>query len=126
MVLALPPSAKWSPRKAAISTPRGPSPRPKWSSPPSAGYVQRSTPKRSATSIINLGGGRKQLGDKLDLSTGLEMLVRLGDQVSTGQPLVKMFAGERGRDSAKRMIQQAITIGEEQVSPPPLIAERIV
>jgi len=31
--------------------------------------------------IIELGGGRKKLGDKLDLSVGIEMLVRLGDRV---------------------------------------------
>ena len=34
--------------------------------------------------IIELGGGRQKLGDKLDFSTGLEMLVRLGDKVEQG------------------------------------------
>ena len=53
---------------------------------------RRSTPKRLGYVIIELGGGRKKLGDKLDLSTGLEMLVRLGDTVEAGQPLVRVFA----------------------------------
>jgi pyrimidine-nucleoside phosphorylase len=90
------------------------------------GYVQKIDTEALGWAIIELGGGRKQLGDQLDYSTGLDMLVRIGDEVSTGQPLVKMFASDRGRDSARRMIQQAITIGDAPIEPPPLIAERIV
>ena len=89
------------------------------------GYIQKIDTEALGWAIIELGGGRKQLGDTLDFSTGLEMLVRIGDHVSSGQPLVKMFANDRGRDSAKRMIQQAILIGDAPVDPPPLIAERI-
>lgn len=67
--------------------------------------------------IIELGGGRKVLSDKIDFATGLEMLVRLGAPVERGQPLVQLFAHDHHRERAARLIQQAIRITDE---PPPL------
>ena len=74
---------------------------------------------------LNLGGGRKQLGDKLDLSVGLEMLVRLGDAVDAGQPLVRVLAQPDAVAHVKRDLLAAITIGDNPVEAPPLIVERI-
>ncbi|MEQ8848721.1 thymidine phosphorylase [Botrimarina sp.] len=75
--------------------------------------------------IIELGGGRKQKGDPVDPSVGLEMLARIGDRVEPRQPLLRLFAGDRGRDDASRLAQQALRIGDQPVEPPPLIVERI-
>jgi pyrimidine-nucleoside phosphorylase len=75
--------------------------------------------------IIELGGGRKQLGDALDLSTGLEMLVRLGDRVETGQPLARVFAQPESFGHVRDELLAAITIGDTAVQPPDLIIERI-
>ncbi len=57
-----------------------------------SGYVAAMNVEQLGFAIIELGGGRQKLGDKLDFSTGLEMLVRLGDKVEKGQPLVRLFA----------------------------------
>ncbi len=75
--------------------------------------------------VINLGGGRRQLGDKLDLSVGFEMLVRLGDKVEAGQPLARIFAGDDAVHHSKRDLLAAITVGDDPIEPPPLIVERI-
>jgi pyrimidine-nucleoside phosphorylase len=92
---------------------------------PWSGFVTAIDTERLGYVIINLGGGRKQLGDKLDLSVGLEMLVRLGDAVEAGQPLVRVFAQPDATRHIKRDLMAAITIGDNQVEPPPLIVERI-
>ncbi len=42
------------------------------------GFVTAIDTERLGYVVINLGGGRRQLGDKLDLSVGFEMLVALG------------------------------------------------
>jgi len=92
---------------------------------PRAGYVATIDTEALGRVIIELGGGRKKLGDSLDHSTGLEMLVRLGDQVDAGEPLVRVFAK---RDDAKRVkheIVAAITIGDEQPPLNQLIVERV-
>ena len=89
------------------------------------GYVTAIDTERLGYVVINLGGGRKQLGDKLDLSVGFEMLVRLGDKVDAGQPLAKLFCQSDAVHHVKRDLLAAIIIGDEPFSPPPLIVERI-
>lgn len=79
---------------------------------PHAGVVQAMDTQQLGLAIIELGGGRKQKGDKLDLSTGLEMLVRLGDRVNRCQPLVRLFAHDAKRDLAAKMVLGAIQIAE--------------
>ena len=89
------------------------------------GHVTAIDTERLGYAIIHLGGGRKQLGDKLDLSVGLEMLVRLGDVVEQHQPLVRVFAPPDAVPHIRRDLLAAITVGDNPVQPPPLIVERI-
>ncbi|HEY2828241.1 MAG TPA: thymidine phosphorylase [Pirellulales bacterium] len=93
---------------------------------PNAGYVASMNVEQLGMAIIELGGGRKKLGDRLDFSTGLEMLVRLGDRVEKNQPIVRVFAHHAGVATACKMVAEAITISEQPVTPPPLVVERIV
>jgi pyrimidine-nucleoside phosphorylase len=92
---------------------------------PRAGYVAAIVAEALGRVIIELGGGRKKLGDALDHSTGLEMLVRLGDRVDSGAPLVRVFAKPDAAAKIKQELVAAITIGDDSVEPPTLIAERI-
>jgi pyrimidine-nucleoside phosphorylase len=92
---------------------------------PRAGYVTAINTEAIGIVIIELGGGRKKLGDKLDLSVGLEMLVRLGNRVTAGQPLVRVFAKPDAAARIQPDLLAAITIGDRPIVPPPLIAERI-
>jgi pyrimidine-nucleoside phosphorylase len=90
-----------------------------------AGYVAAINAEQLGMAIIELGGGRKKLGDKLDFSTGLEMRVRLGEKIDLGQPLANVFAPADKAPAARKMIADAITIADQPVQPPPLIVERI-
>ena len=92
---------------------------------PHAGYVAKMDTEALGRVIIELGGGRKKLGDVLDLSTGLEMLVRLGDKVDAGQPLVRVFAKSDAAERVRHELIAAIVIADEPALPPTLIAERI-
>jgi pyrimidine-nucleoside phosphorylase len=89
------------------------------------GFITAIDTERLGYAIIHLGGGRKQLGDKLDFSVGLEMLVRLGDIIEKGQPLVRVFAEPGAAADIKRDLLAAITIGDNRVQPPALVVERI-
>lgn len=77
-----------------------------------AGVVTAMNTEQLGLAIIELGGGRKVLSDKIDFSTGLEMLVRIGERVERGQPLVRMFASDKQRELAAKMVREAIRIGE--------------
>ena len=72
--------------------------------------------------IISLGGGRRKMGDPIDHSVGLEMLVRIGDRVSRGTPLVKIFSDQP--EAVISSLRAAIKISEIGTAPE-LIVERI-
>ena len=90
-----------------------------------SGYVCAMDAELLGQAVIAMRGGRQQLGDQLDLSTGFEMLVRLGDQVETGQPLAKLFAPDSVADAGREKLLNAIEVSEESPSLRPLILERI-
>jgi thymidine phosphorylase len=92
---------------------------------PLDGSVMAIDTERLGYVIIHLGGGRKQLNDKLDLSVGFEMLVRIGDTVERGQPLARVFATPEAVAEIKRDFIAAITISDGPPEPPALIVERI-
>ncbi len=89
------------------------------------GFVSSMDVEQMGLAIIEMGGGRKQMHDKIDHSVGFEMLVRLGDRVERGQPLLRLFAHPDRRELAARLIEQAIQIGPKQPFCGPLIDERI-
>jgi pyrimidine-nucleoside phosphorylase len=90
-----------------------------------AGYVVGMDTEALGRVIIELGGGRKKLGDVLDLTTGLEMLVRLGDKVDAAQPLVRVFAKPEDVQRVQSELLAAIVLSDEPAPPPSLIVERI-
>src|SRR3954464_2194434 len=92
---------------------------------PWAGHVSKIDTEQIGRVIIELGGGRKQLGDKLDLSVGLEMLVRLGDHIEEGQPIVRLFAKPDAANRVRSQLVAAINIGDNRIDAPPLIVEPI-
>ncbi|MEO0531605.1 MAG: thymidine phosphorylase [Planctomycetota bacterium] len=90
-----------------------------------AGTVTAIDTEALGYAVIELGGGRKQQGDPIDPTVGFEIDVRLGDTVEAGQPLVTLFAGEKGKDAATRLVEAAITVADEPCDAPPLLIDRI-
>ncbi len=90
-----------------------------------SGFVESIDTESLGWIIIDLGGGRRQLTDAIDHSVGLEMLARIGDEVSSGQPLVRVFAPPTKFDEVASRLRSAITIGDEPTHSPLLIVERL-
>ena len=89
-----------------------------------SGFVNRINAQRLGLAIIEMGGGRKQIGDELDHSNGIEFLVRLGDPIETGQPVANLYC-DSDAAYASSLISAAIGIGPSVVAPPKLIAEAL-
>jgi pyrimidine-nucleoside phosphorylase len=92
---------------------------------PRSGYLSAIDAERLGKAIIAMRGGRQQLGDMLDHSTGIEMLARLGDRVDAGQPIVRVFAQAEVAAASHPLITQAMRIADEQPPDAPLIVNRI-
>ncbi len=72
--------------------------------------------------VIDLGGGRTRLGDRLNHATGIEMCSRIGDQVVNGQPLANLLCNRNDFRKVNQRLLDAIRIGEEPPETLPLIA----
>lgn len=93
---------------------------------PASGYIAAIDTESLGFVVINLGGGRKSLSDRIDHSVGLEMLVRLGDEVVAGQPLMRVYAAPDAADRVWLALVQAFTISTVPPAEFPLIAERVI
>ena len=87
-----------------------------------AGVISRIDTEQLGLAIIALGGGRRQMGDAIDHSVGLEMLVRVGDSVTAGQPLARIFSTQP--QEFVRQVRSAILVSDN-AAPLPLVVDRI-
>jgi homotetrameric cytidine deaminase len=89
------------------------------------GYVSAFQCEQIGYAVIALGGGRKRLGDPIDPSVGIETLVRHGERVAAGQPLLRVYAHDRGVDEAKQLLADAIALSDEAPPTIPLVWKRL-
>jgi pyrimidine-nucleoside phosphorylase len=90
-----------------------------------SGCVAAINTAKLGQAIIELGGGRRVATDAIDHSVGLEMLLRLGDAVRAGQPLLRLFAKPDAAERVRPLVEEAFVIDQEPPAPRPLIAERV-
>lgn len=74
--------------------------------------------------LVAMGGGRNQQSDPVDKRVGFEFLVRVGDQVQAGQPLMRVFydGSSIQTETLLRQAQAALTIVDTPSTPLKLIA----
>ena len=89
------------------------------------GYVATVDAEALGLAIIELGGGRKVMTDKIDPAVGLEMLVRIGEPIEARQPLIRLFGPLEKVHELESSIREAMVIQDEPVEAPRLIRERI-
>jgi hypothetical protein len=80
------------------------------------------TPKRWGWSLFRSAAVAEKWAIRLIIPLGLEMLVRIGDRVSRGTPLVKIFSEQP--EAVIPSLRGAIQISETGTAPE-LIVERI-
>lgn len=90
------------------------------------GFVQRIDTKRLGMSVVELGGGRKQVGDAIDPSVGLQHMIGIGMMVEPDTPLALIHAANQGdADRAEQSLRLAYQIGELPSESEPLIHAQI-
>ncbi len=91
---------------------------------PAEGRFSGIDTKQVGLAAVDLGGGRLRHTDIIDLSVGLEYVVRVGDRVEEGQPLLRIFARDEDRaEAARERLRRATRIAEEEVERRPLLLE---
>ncbi len=71
---------------------------------------------------VALGAGRDKKGDQVDLSAGLLLHKKPGEQVAAGEPVLELRYNDASRlDAAASLATQAVVIGDQAQPEPPLV-----
>jgi thymidine phosphorylase len=94
--------------------------------PGDAGYLVGTDAYAIGNAIIEIGGGRQQLGDELDLAVGICDFPQIGEMVGPDRPLgVVHAASEEDADLAAGLVREACTISADQPAEQPVIYEKL-
>jgi pyrimidine-nucleoside phosphorylase len=87
-----------------------------------AGFVQAIDTEAIGQASMLLGAGRLQLDTKIDLSVGLMVNAKIGDEIAKGAPLVTLhFNDASNLEEATAIIEAAYQVGDKRIVPPALI-----
>ncbi|QHN04599.1 thymidine phosphorylase [Granulicella sp. WH15] len=90
------------------------------------GYLSAMDCTEVGWAVQRLGAGRAKPGDPVSAHAGIEMHAKLGDKVTTGQPLITLFAEDESKlDEPERMLRATVQIGAEKPERQPLVREVI-
>ena len=88
------------------------------------GVVAAVDTRAIGNAIIELGGGRKQVGESLDLSVGFSDIARKGTELDTDTPLAVVHAAsEADAEVAERNLLAAVTLADAAPPELPVILE---
>jgi pyrimidine-nucleoside phosphorylase len=75
---------------------------------------------------VELGAGRREMGDEIDHNAGIRIHKKVGEQINKGDALLEFYTNKKDTlGSAAEKLERAYTIKGQQVNPPPLIHEII-
>ena len=92
-----------------------------------SGYLAAMDTFKLGSAVIELGGGRKTLGEDLDLSVGLAEVAGIGEAVDGERPLAIIHAADE--DSAERaaaIVRAACTVADKAPDSIAAIAETVL
>jgi thymidine phosphorylase len=92
----------------------------------SSGIVQAVDARHVGVAAWHLGAGRARKEDPVSAGAGIMCLVRPGDTVAAGEPVLELHADDEERFArAELALAGAIPIGGEPVDPSPVVIETI-
>ncbi len=90
------------------------------------GYLEKVNTRAIGNLIIELGGGRKVLGEALDLSVGLSEVAPIGARLDADRPLAVVHASsEDAAARAEAMLLEACEMSAEALPETPTVLEII-
>ncbi|MDQ3912774.1 MAG: thymidine phosphorylase [Actinomycetota bacterium] len=91
---------------------------------PKEGYVARFEALDVGRAALLLGAGREKKGDEIDSGAGVEVLVKVGEEVEEDQPVAKLY-GEQNVEKAKELVLKALKISNTPAERHPAILESV-
>ena len=93
---------------------------------PSQGFLKWIDAKEIGETSVDMGAGRKRKEDKIDLSVGMVIHHKVGDQIKTGDALFTLHAKDQASlQDAKERVLKAHQFSDSPCEPLPLFYETI-
>ena len=91
-----------------------------------SGWVKEIKTRDLGLILIELGGGRKQVTDKINFNVGYDQVLRIGDKVDTSTPLLTVYTNsEDDYENVRKKIEDCFIIADTEVSELPYTYEVI-
>jgi thymidine phosphorylase len=91
-----------------------------------AGALTACDTRAVGLAVIELGGGRRRVQDRIDHSVGIDELLPLGSVVSRSDSLAVIHAAdESSAEAAAELLQKALVIGQTEGASAPVVRQRI-
>jgi pyrimidine-nucleoside phosphorylase len=85
------------------------------------GYVSRIDSLTIGVSAMKLGAGRATMKDVIDMSAGIVLAKKVGDQVKKGEVLATAYTNKQGIDDVLKDIHDAFVLSKEKVVVHPIV-----
>jgi pyrimidine-nucleoside phosphorylase len=93
---------------------------------PRPGYLTSLDAESVGKASVLLGAGRDRVQDPVDPAVGIMILVKPGEEVRAGDPLLELHYRDRSRlEAAESLVSRAIVIGDERPPAQPLIVGEV-
>lgn len=90
------------------------------------GYLVCRDARAIGHALLELGGGRRQLGDEVDSAVGFVWHAKPGDRIRRGEPMAEIHhRNGHGLASASEELARALDIEEAEPERPPLVLARL-
>ncbi|MBJ7222615.1 MULTISPECIES: thymidine phosphorylase [unclassified Brenneria] len=90
------------------------------------GIVTAMDTRALGMAVVALGGGRRQAGDAIDYSVGMNEIACLGERADSQRPLAVIHANTEAQwQQAANAVRAAITLGDKAVQKTPIIYRRM-
>jgi thymidine phosphorylase len=91
-----------------------------------AGVLSACDTRAVGLAVIELGGGRRRVEDRIDPAVGIDEILPLGQMVSRSDPIAVIHAADEARaEAAAVLLQKAFKIGQTDGTQSPVVRQRI-
>ena len=78
------------------------------------GWIKKIHTRELGLILIELGGGRKQVTDKIDYGVGYDNVLNIGDEVNSSTPLLSVYSNKNIDDNLINKIQSCFIISDKK------------
>jgi pyrimidine-nucleoside phosphorylase len=90
-----------------------------------SGYIKAIDALKIGEASGILGAGRIKKEDSVDLVVGIDVLKKVGDYVTKGDLIARIYANDKGKKEALEIVKSSFEYSKEKVKPRKLILGKI-